>query len=175
MFKGSKIRLTAIRKEDLPTYRQWASEEAFGRFYTSSPIREESDKNANQLIDDHSDRSYRFAIRPLTSEDFLGICAIDEIEWPHRVAWTSIALGPQYLGKGFGKDAMHLVVNYAFNELNLHRLSLTVFSYNQGAIKLYESLGFRHEGTYREFLQRDGKRHDMHLYGLLASDLKALD
>lgn len=175
MFKGSKIRLTAIRKEDLPTYRQWASEESFGRFYTSSPIREESDKNANQLIDDHSDSSFRFAIRPLNSEDFLGICAIDEIEWPHRVAWTSIALGQDFQGKGFGKDAMQLVVNYAFNELNLHRLSLTVFGYNQGAIKLYESLGFRHEGTYREFLQRDGKRHDMHLYGLLASDLKALD
>ena len=81
MFKGSKIRLTAIRKEDLPTYQQWASEESFGRFYTSSPIREESEKNANQLIDDHSDRSYRFAIRPLTTEDFLGVCAIEEIEW----------------------------------------------------------------------------------------------
>ncbi|HSO58507.1 MAG TPA: GNAT family protein, partial [Paenisporosarcina sp.] len=79
--------------------------------------------------------------------------------------------GPDFQGKGFGKDAMQLVMNYAFNELNLHRLSLTVFGYNQGAIKLYESLGFRHEGTYREFLQRDGKRHDMHLYGLLASDL----
>ncbi|MGB2993259.1 MAG: GNAT family protein [Paenisporosarcina sp.] len=175
MFKGSKIRLTAIRKEDLPTYRQWTSEESFGRFYTSSPIREESEKNANQLIDDHSDRSYRFAIRPLTTEDFLGVCAIEEIEWPHRVGWTSIALGPDFQGKGFGKDAMQLVVNYAFNELNLHRLSLTVFSYNQGAITLYESLGFRHEGTYREFLQRDGKRHDMHLYGLLATDVKPLN
>lgn len=48
------------------------------------------------------------------------------------------------------------------------RLLLTaVFAYNEPAIALYENLGFRHEGTFREFLQRDGVRHDMHLYGLL--------
>ena len=174
MFTGLKIRLTAMRKEDLPTYRQWNSVESFGRFYNSSPIREESEKNANQLIDDHSDRNYRFSIRPIKSEDFLGVCAIEEIAWSHRVAWISIALGPNFHGQGFGKEAMQLLVNYGFNELNLHRLSLTVFSYNQSAISLYESLGFKHEGTYREFLQRDGKRHDMHLYGLLATDVKPL-
>lgn len=171
MFSGSKIRLTAMRKEDLPTYRLWNSIESFGRYYNSSPIREESEKNANELVDSHSDRHFRFAIRPLDSEEFLGICAIEDIVWSHRVAWVSIALGPHYQGKGFGKETMQLLVNYAFNELNLHRLQLTVFSYNIRAIKLYESIGFKHEGTYREFLQRDGKRHDMHLYGLLTSEV----
>jgi len=171
MFTGSKIRLTAIRKEDLPSYRLWNSLESFGRYYNSSPIREESEKNANELVDTHSDRDFRFAIRPLDAEEFLGVCAIEDIAWPHRVGWVSIALGPEFHGKGFGKETMQLLVNYAFNELNLHRLQLTVFSYNEGAVKLYESIGFKHEGTYREFLQRDGKRHDMHLYGLLASEV----
>lgn len=171
MFQGSKIRLTAMRKEDLPTYRLWNSIESFGRYYNSSPIREESEKNANELVDLHSDRSFRFAVRPLDSEDFLGVCAIEDIVWPHRVGWVSIALGPDHQGKGYGKETMQLLVNYAFNELNLHRLQLTVFGYNTGAIKLYESIGFKHEGTFREFLQRDGKRHDMHLYGLLTSEV----
>jgi RimJ/RimL family protein N-acetyltransferase len=171
MFMGSKIRLTAMRKEDLPTYRMWNSVEAFGRYYNSSPIREESEKNANELVDSHSDRNYRFAIRPLDSEDFLGVCAIEDIVWSHQVGWLSIALGPDFHGKGYGKDAMQLLVHYGFNELNLHRLQLTVFSYNEGAIKLYDSIGFKHEGTFREFLKRDGKRHDMHLYGLLASEV----
>ena len=170
MFTGSKVRLTSITKEDLPSYRQWNSVASFGRFYNATPIREESEKNANQLIEEHSDRSFRFAIRPLESEQFLGICAIEDILWSHRVGWLSIALGPDFHGKGFGKDAMQLLINYGFNELNLHRLQLTVFNYNEGAIKLYESLGFKHEGTFREFLQRDGKRHDMHLYGLLATE-----
>jgi RimJ/RimL family protein N-acetyltransferase len=49
----------------------------------------------------------------------------------------------------------------------LHRVFLTVFSYNTAAMALYEKLGFTHEGTHREHLQRDGQRFDMVLYGML--------
>jgi RimJ/RimL family protein N-acetyltransferase len=45
-----------------------------------------------------------------------------------------------------------------------------VFSYNESAIALYEALGFTREGVYREHLERDGRRHDMYLYGLLRSE-----
>jgi RimJ/RimL family protein N-acetyltransferase len=67
---------------------------------------------------------------------------------------------------------MELMIQYAFREINLHRLQLTVFSYNKRAIKLYEKLGFTKEGIYREFLEQDLKRHDMYLYGLLRPDWK---
>jgi len=69
---------------------------------------------------------------------------------------------------------MQLALQFAFNELNLHRLQLTVFSYNDRAIALYEKLGFQREGVYREFLQRDGERHDMYLYGLLLREWQEL-
>jgi RimJ/RimL family protein N-acetyltransferase len=62
---------------------------------------------------------------------------------------------------------MGLALRFAFDELNLHRLQLTAFSYNERAVALYEKLGFRQEGVFREFLQRDGRRHDMILFGLL--------
>jgi RimJ/RimL family protein N-acetyltransferase len=48
-----------------------------------------------------------------------------------------------------------------------------VFSYNKRAIALYEKLGFQREGVYREFLQRDGKRFDMYLYGILRREWDA--
>ncbi len=56
----------------------------------------------------------------------------------------------------------------------LRRVQLTVFSYNERAIALYEKLGFRREGAFREFLQRDGKQYDMYLYGLLRREWEAL-
>jgi RimJ/RimL family protein N-acetyltransferase len=62
---------------------------------------------------------------------------------------------------------MRLTTAYAFRELNLYRISLTVFSYNTRAIRLYEKLGFVHEGVSRSALYRDGQRHDMLLMGLL--------
>jgi RimJ/RimL family protein N-acetyltransferase len=58
-------------------------------------------------------------------------------------------------------------LRFAFHELNLFRVCLTVFSYNAAAIALYEQLGFTREGTYREHIERDGQRYDMVLYGLL--------
>ena len=66
-----------------------------------------------------------------------------------------------------GREAMQLALAFAFNELNLYRVCLTVFSYNDQAITLYERLGFVREGAYRQHLERDGRRYDMYLYGLL--------
>lgn len=173
MFTGTSIRLTAMRKEDLDNYRMWNSVPAFGRNYNSIPIRELSEKKTDEWFNEHSDNTFRFAIRSLKSEDFFGVCAIEDIVWPHRVGWLSIALGPDFHGRGYGREAMELLIHYGFNELNLHRLQLTVFSYNEPATKLYEKLGFKHEGIFRDFLQRDGQRHDMHLYGLLAHEWEA--
>ena len=84
---------------------------------------------------------------------------------------VSIAIGEaKCRGKGYGYEVMQLVLRFAFDELNLHRIQLTVFSYNERAIALYEKLGFHREGVYREHLQRDGRRYDMYLYGLLRSE-----
>lgn len=58
-------------------------------------------------------------------------------------------------------------MDFAFRELNLHRLQLITISYNERAINLYEKLGFKREGVYREAVFRDGKRYDMYLYGIL--------
>ena len=57
--------------------------------------------------------------------------------------------------------------------MNLHRVQLTVFAYNERALALYERLGFQREGVYREFIQRDGVRYDMYLYGLLRREWEA--
>jgi RimJ/RimL family protein N-acetyltransferase len=65
---------------------------------------------------------------------------------------------------------MTLALDFAFKELNLHRIQLTVYSYNPRAIRMYEKLGFQLEGTYREFLLRDGQHYDMLLYGLLSHE-----
>ena len=52
-------------------------------------------------------------------------------------------------------------------------MQATVFSYNQPSMQLLTSVGFQREGVYREFLQRDGQRHDMYLFGLLRHEWEA--
>ena len=86
----------------------------------------------------------------------------------------SIGLGDSAnWGKGYGNEATRLALGFAFNELNLHRVQLTVFDYKPRAIYLYEKLGFQQEGIYREFLQRDERRFDMYLYGLRRHEWEA--
>ena len=112
-----------------------------------------------------------FAIRLRDEEQILGTVGLDEIEWTNRVASLGIGIGDsENWGKGYGTEATRLLVDYAYNELNLYRLQLTVFEFNARAISLYEKMGFRREGNFREFIERDGKRHDMLLYGLLRSE-----
>jgi RimJ/RimL family protein N-acetyltransferase len=94
---------------------------------------------------------------------------------PHGVAWLGIGIGePDNRGSGFGHEAISLMLRFAFWEINLYRVQLTVFAYNTPAITTYERLGFVREGIFREFLQRDGQRHDMVLYGLLRREWEAL-
>jgi len=67
-----------------------------------------------------------------------------------------------------------VVLRYGFNELNLRRVTLTVFEYNPRAIRSYEKAGFQHEGRVRQALLRDGKRWDMFYMGILRDDWKKL-
>jgi RimJ/RimL family protein N-acetyltransferase len=65
-----------------------------------------------------------------------------------------------------------IILRFAFTELNLRRVTLTVFEYNPRAIRSYEKAGFHHEGRLRGVLLRDGKRWDMLYMGILAEDWK---
>jgi RimJ/RimL family protein N-acetyltransferase len=65
-----------------------------------------------------------------------------------------------------------LALRYAFNELNLHRVWLTTSAFNERALKLYEKLGFRHEGRGREHLQLDGRRWDIVYLGMLRGEFE---
>ena len=115
--------------------------------------------------------TFLFGIRLIDSDELIGEIYLDEIEWSNQVAGLSIGIGDRSKwGKGYGYEASKLALGFAFRELGLYRIQLTVFDYNERAIALYEKVGFQREGTFREFGQRDGKRYDMYLYGLLRGE-----
>lgn len=177
MFIGGRIRLTSIRGEDLMVYAQWTEDSAFMRLYDSSPAVPRSIGRVRGTFeeDDKSATAFVFAIRTLYSEELIGVCAVDGIHWNHRSGWISIGIGEaMHRGQGYGREAMQMLMRFAFHEINLHRLQLTVFSYNPAAQRLYERLGFTREGVWREALIRDGAFHDMIQYGMLAPEYARL-
>jgi RimJ/RimL family protein N-acetyltransferase len=170
ILRGERVRLTAMQPDDAATLARWWDAGNFMRLYDSIPAIPRSEAQIRKGIEDHQarDDTFQLAIRRIGDDSLLGQLEFDGISWPHRTTFFSIViLDPEQRGQGYGQEALELGLRFAFHELNLHRVALTVFAYNTRAIALYERLGFVHEGTHREFLERDGQRHDMLLYGLL--------
>ena len=84
---------------------------------------------AQWLDDTHKANDvFLFAIRLLDSNALIGYVELDGILWTHRVSGVSIAIGEaKHWGQGYGYEVMPLVLRFAFDELNLHRVQLTVF------------------------------------------------
>jgi len=172
LFEGTTIRLTALKKEDAADMAAWYADAEFMRLFdaaTAFPISEE--QLASRIEEWHkSETRFVFGLRSRKDERLIGIAGLDEVSWRNRVGWLEIGLGRRHWRQGYGREALRLILGYAFDELDLHKVQLTVFSYNRAAQRLYECFRFRREGVFREYVYRDGERHDMILMGLLARE-----
>src|SRR5205814_6896156 len=77
-----------------------------------------------------------------------------------RCATIGIALGREHIGRGYGTDAMRVIVDYGFREMGLHRIQLGVAPFNPAGIRAYEKAGFVEEGRFRESVLHDGRWYD---------------
>lgn len=76
----------------------------------------------------------------------------------------------KYWGKGYGTDAMRVLVKFIFEQMNIHKVKLNVYSFNERAIKSYEKCGFKVEGVLRQEIFRDGRYYDEIIMGLLKEE-----
>ncbi|GGH77177.1 GNAT family N-acetyltransferase [Pullulanibacillus pueri] len=101
----------------------------------------------------------------------IGDVAMLNIDHQNQRAIVRISIFEQaYLGRGYGTEAMGLLLVFGFDVLNLHRVGLDVYSFNSRAIKSYEKLGFKKEGIIRDELYYDGEFHDCIIMGLLRDE-----
>jgi len=99
--------------------------------------------------------------------DPIGACDLSEIDTHHRRGEIGFLVAREFWGHGYAVEAMRAVVGYATNALKLERLSARTHTGNEACVSLLKRLGFRHEGTLRAFVWREGTRRDCELYGLL--------
>jgi len=177
LFKGNLVRLSAMDSEEIgkALSRQGRDSELM-RLMDTGPTRlhsaKETSKFFEKMIEENSPANHFFSIRALDDNRLLGDININVIyNWGSRDAFVGIGIYErENWGKGYGTDAMRLIVQFGFIELNLRRITLTVFEYNPRAIRSYEKAGFQHEGRLRGALLKDGKRWDMLYMGILRDD-----
>jgi len=118
-----------------------------------------------------SPEGYYFGIRTLAEDKLIGELGLDVVNWPGREAFVGLGIGEtEYWSKGYGTDVMNVLLRFAFMEINVRRVSLGVFEYNPRAIHSYEKVGFRHEGSMRRLLKREGRRWDNLFMGILREE-----
>lgn len=170
MILGEKTRLRAIEREDIPTFVRWFNDPEVRRYlemYLPMSRAEEEQWFEAYL---KNDSSRFFGIE--TGEGVLiGNVGLHSIDWKNRSAVLGIVIAEkEYWGRGYGSDAITTLLRFAFGEMNLHRIHLSVFDFNERAIGCYEKCGFRHEGRAREAMYRDGSYHDSLHMAILRQD-----
>ena len=91
----------------------------------------------------------------------------------HRYGEIGLGLLPSHQGKGYGSEAIRWALQWGFMSAGLHRVTVKAFEYNNGARRLYEKLGFTHEGTIRETWWHNGRWWADYEYGMLEAEWRA--
>jgi len=112
----------------------------------------------------------RAAGRESDGETRVGMVELNDVEWDRARAEVAFWIAPDHQDASYGRDALATLVDYAFDQLGLHKLTAESFATNDASMRLLESLGFEREGTLREEEYVDGEWIDVAWYGLLAAD-----
>lgn len=173
MFEGKKVRLRALCKDDLPRVREIINDPEVARFLSRGfvfPYRAEDEEVWYAGLDANSATQYAYAIESLGDGALIGVCGIMDIHPVHRNAVAGLFLGRPHWGRGCGTDGLDVLLGLCFEELNLHKVKLQVFDFNERAIRCYERLGFAREGVFREEVFRHGAYRDQIQMALLRED-----
>jgi len=174
IFKGKLVQLTSEDSKIIgEIFSKWKRNSEYLRLLNTDYCFLRSAKRIKESIEKEQENSngYFFTIRTLENDQLIGFVDLMDINWNHGDCWVGIGIGDNnFWAKGYGTDAMHVILNYAFSELNLHRVTLGVFSYNKRAIRSYEKAGFIVEGVERSVVLRDGSRSDVIIMGILQDE-----
>lgn len=170
--EGRRVILRRHRIEDLPVVRRWYRDPELARL-TRYSLRPMSDEEIDRFFHGRlmSPESVAYAINLRDSERLIGLTTFSNLDPDNGSVLFHISIGePDAWGLGYGTEATELMLWLAFERIGLHRVGLSVFSFNERAIRSYEKAGFRLEGREREAIVRDGQRWDELTMGMLAPE-----
>jgi RimJ/RimL family protein N-acetyltransferase len=175
LLRGDSVVLNRVTQNDLPKIVSIYSDLDFNRHLMRRDVRPFSLEDVESWFRNMADEFGIpvFAIRALTDDSLIGLCAFKDVRWASRHTFFWIGIDPAMRGKGYGPDATRVLLKYAFLELNLNCVGLEVFAYNTAAIAAYEKVGFQHDGQVRAYIYRDGVYYDMLLMSMVRDEWEA--
>jgi len=161
MISGRYVTLRSFEKTDLELCKKWVNdpEIAKGILRVLPVSMHEHIQWYEKIITDKT--RVTFAIDTIKGKKYIGNIGLMNIDWRNRKAMLWIYLDKNFWNKGYGREGVHLLLEFAFKSLNLNKVYLNVGSFNEKAIKMYQSLGFKKDGILREDIYLDGEYIDV--------------
>lgn len=177
MIYGKRVRLRAVERSDLPKFHEWLNDpevtEGLSMYLPFSMSEEERwfDKVMQAQPDQ---RPLAIEIKDGQTWQLAGNAGLFNLEWNNRSAEFGIFIGDKSRwDKGYGTEALDLILRHGFDTLNLNRIYLRVYASNARARRSYEKAGFVPEGIMREAAFHHGKYGDVHILSVLRSEWSA--
>ncbi|BBM51473.1 GCN5-related N-acetyltransferase [Leptotrichia trevisanii] len=172
---GDNIYLSPISVDDVEEYAEMVNDikvsVGLGYLSYTNIIDFESEKELLNSIK----KEKRFAVRLLENDELLGNVGFKSVGEIHRTAEMGIMLGnPKYQRKGYGMEAINLLLDYGFSFLNLRNISLNVFEYNEVAYNLYKKIGFKEVGRLRKAVEILDETYDVIIMDMLKEEFQSV-
>ena len=178
LFEGKDVRFGPIDYEKDPEIEsKWTHNAEFMRLYEFEParpmsaaiVKKQYEKLEKKIEEDKN--LYHFMIRAKVDDRLIGKAMINRIEWANGGCQIRLGIGSaEDRRKGYGTQAAKMLLRFTFAELNMFRVTAQVAEYNAGAIALVKKLGFTEEVRRRQSLEREARRWDLLVFGLLKDE-----
>ncbi|KAE9403818.1 acyl-CoA N-acyltransferase [Gymnopus androsaceus JB14] len=174
MFETDRLHLRAVREADFEKLRAFDNDPRAQKMRTLDPVVPIGDKNFNEMLRARLSSVLLFVIiETKDSHEFVGTTQLFDLQQKNRDVMLGLGIVPEFWGRGYGTEVVRFIVDYAFEQLGLHRVTLNVFRNNPAAIRVYQKAGFVQEGIQRKVNWMDGKWEDLVWMAVLDEDWEA--
>ena len=172
-FEGERSRLRAREESDVDVFYRWINDWQTVKFLGQRYPRSMTFERQWMLGTESRYGEAQFMIETLDERRAIGWLGLHAATGEDRSATLGIAIGESdFLDGGYGSDAMRTACRVAFDVMNLHRVDLTVFDWNERAIRVYEKVGFQHEGVLRDAIYKAGRWNNLVHMSILEGELR---
>ncbi|MBY8991428.1 MAG: GNAT family N-acetyltransferase [Candidatus Lokiarchaeota archaeon] len=174
--EGTIINLCPPNTEHINLYTKWMNSPQIRKYARYEfPQNVEEVKKMFEPKQERVSSEIFFEIWHRDDEKPIGYTGLIRIRWFDRSAFLFYLIGEKdYWGKGHATEAARLVVEYGFNELNLHKINAGIFAPNQSSVRVVEKNDFKHELTLKKEIYIDGEHVDALKYSILRKEWQAI-
>ena len=170
--KGNRLDLIPFKEEFITEkYLYWLSDVEVTKYLDVSNYDQTKDTITKYIDRFNNSENYIFAIVIKEINNHIGNITLQNINWVHKFATEGIMIGDKkYWKDGYGTEARSLLLEFAFNDLNLNRIVSSAFVDNVAGLKSNSKLGYKQEGLLRNHMILDGQYSDVIQQGILKED-----